>query len=157
MKKIVLFVAMLVFVYGVNAQDKNFSLKKISLGTMVTVGSTATFPFKEKPFETWLGFAPAFNLVTGKTHHHVMYGTNNSIQTLNGYFLGKNWDTYVFYSKSLNSSNMYLSAGIEKVIPVEEYQVLFVFFAEVGTNLQGTGSTSIGVVVHPQLTVWKKK
>lgn len=158
MKKVML-IGLLILAHTTStfAQDSKLSIQKITCGAILTVGTTASFPLQEKPFSTWYGLSPAINIITKKTHHHIMYGTgDNSIQTLNGYFLPKSCDVYMLFSQNLNNFKQeYLSVGIEKVVPAGDHAI-FVFFGEVGTNLQGKQSMSFGLIIHPQIKLWKR-
>ncbi len=164
MKKVICLGLVIIFSTCLFAQDttshrSTFAIGKISCGAMFTIAGTATIPVSEvQPLSLWYGLAPALNVFTGKTHHHLMYGMgNNTIQTLNGYFLGKGWDAYIFYAQNLSvSSKRYLSIGIEKVFPAGDY-AKFVFFGEGGTDCLGKQSISLGIVIHPQCTLWQRK
>ena len=163
MKKLAVLGLIILASMSLHAQDSAnhthaLAIGTISCGAMITIGGTAGLPVQEKPFDIWYNLAPSLNFFTGKSHHHVMYGVgNNTIQTLHGYFLPKSWDMYVFYAQNLNSiSKKYLSMGIEKVIPAGDH-AKFVFFGEMGTNLLGKQSVSLGVVIHPQMRVWQRK
>ena len=131
-------------------------IKGFTTGVMLTSAATHNFGDKD-PFTTGWTFAPSMNVFTAKTHDHIMYDCgSNSIETLNGWLLPKNWDIYTFLSKSLATKDFYSSIGIEKLLPVTE-SFKFIFFIGLGTNFTGTQSITIGLVAHPQLSLKKKR
>ena len=129
-------------------------IKEFTLGIMVT--STAAHAFGDKtPFLLSWTFAPCISLVTEHTQDNIMLDVgNNSIQTLNGYLLPKDWDVYCFLTKSLSLKDAYGSIGIEKALFVAK-RVEFVFYGELGTDFRGTNSVAIGLLMHPYLSLLK--
>lgn len=129
-----------------------FKVEYITVGVMLTGGVSYTHIPGEKPLALFYTVSPSLNLVTTKTHDHVMYEVvSNSFQTLNGYLLPRNWDIYCFYQKNLKTPDQYGSIGIEKVIVPDKAEWLdIVFFIEAGTDFSGLASYSTGITLHPQ-------
>lgn len=153
----VLSVISLMITINTQAQTNTFHVKEIGFGVMLPIMATASLPLEEKPFNTSYGFVPSLNMLTSKTHHHLMYDAgSNSVQTLNGYLLKRDVDVYAIFSKNLNSPGKYLGVGIEKVLVVNS-NLLVILWSELGSNLQGTGLVSFGVTIHPQMSLWKRK
>ncbi len=133
-------------------EKHSFKVEYITLGAMLTGGVSYAHIPDEKPFAWFYTVSPSLNLITTKTHHHVMYEViSNSFQTLNGYLLPRNWDIYCFYQKNLKDPDQYGSIGIEKVIVPDKAEWLdIVFFIEAGTDFHGLTSYSTGITLHPQ-------
>ena len=126
-------------------------IKEFTLGIMVS--SVASRPFDKGPFLMSWTFAPSLNILTAKTHDHIMFDVgNNTIETLHGFLLPHAWDVYVFLSKNLTTSQGYGSMGIEKVLPLHA-NFEFVFYGEIGTDFKGANSVSFGLVMHPYLSL----
>jgi hypothetical protein len=155
MKKLFLVLALCAFVspaltFAEDAPRQRF-IREFTGGIMVGFVGTHTFG-EALPFSTVTTIAPCLNILTAHTHDHIMYGLNdNTLQTLNGYLLKRNWGVYNFLSKSVVTKDAYGSIGIEKVLLMPNLD--FVFYAEIGTNFYGVNSTSIGLVIHPQFSL----
>ncbi len=142
---------------NLQAQTNTFHVKEIGFGVMLPIMATASLPLQEKPFSTSYGFVPSLNMLTSKTHHHLMYDAgSNSVQTLNGYLLKRDVDVYLMFSKNLNSRSKYVGVGVEKVLVVNN-NLLVILWSELGSNLEGAGLVSFGVTIHPQITFWARK
>ena len=159
MKRILVLFALFPFV--AQAQDTAFSkkglIKEVTVGVMIDF--IATHNIGEKvPFAGQVTtVAPCIDFLTKYTDDHLMYGLNdNSIQTLNGILLPRYWDVYTFFSKCITKRDAYGSIGIEKILPASSH-LACIFFAEIGTNFEGTASTSIGVVIQPTFSLLRKK
>lgn len=145
MKKIIV-IALVVIANTVMAQKQKL-IQKVNGGMILaTLGST-TFQKGDKPFDLAHNLFAVVTVVTPKTFHNFFYGLgNNSLNTLNGYFLKKNWDTYLVYSKNLNTGGNYLGWGIEKMEKIGN--VKFFEFCEIGTAFNGHPILSFGLLLN---------
>src|SRR4051812_41045313 len=108
MKKLFVVLA-LSFPWIVGAQDVPHQrfIRELTGGVMVGFVGTHTFG-EALPFSSIVTAAPSLNILTAHTHDHIMYGLNdNTLQTLNGYLLKRNWDIYNFLSKSVVNKDAY--------------------------------------------------
>lgn len=148
MKKIIV-IALLAFTHHANAQ----LIKSIFAGGIASGVASTSFTNSKQPFELGHNLFADVTFFTKHTFHKVMYGFgNNAIVSLNGYFLPKNWDTYVVFSKSLSTHGKYLGAGIEKMEKIGS--VKFFEFCEVGTGFTGSTSLTFGILMNVS---WKVK
>jgi hypothetical protein len=139
-----------------NAQnDSTKFIQKIYGGMIVGTVASNTFSGNNPPFSMSYGLLANVTIITPKTYHNLMYGfVNNSARLLNGYFLPKNWDAYLLYSKVLNANQNYLALGIEKMIKADNVNLFL--FSELGTDLKGTKILSFGVLISAQNILWKR-
>lgn len=158
MKKIILILLAALVGLTTKGQDTLAHHADITLGVMLTGG--VSYAPKDKSTALFYTVAPSFNMVLNKSHHHVMYDVLScSAQTLNGIFIGKNYDIYHFFQQSVKNSDRYTSVGVEKFIPIEKIPVLkkikcldgLIAFGEIGTNFRGILTASVGVTLHPQI------
>lgn len=148
MKKIIV-IALLAFTHHANAQ----LIKSIFAGGIASGVASTSFTDSKQPFELGQNLLANITFTTTRTFHNVFYGFgNNSLNSLNGYFLPKNWDTYVVFSKSLSTSGKYLGAGIEKMEKIGN--IKFFEFCEVGTGFTGSTSLTFGILMNVS---WKVK
>ncbi len=155
MKKLA-FILLLPFFVNAQKSDSTKLFQKVSVGAVFATVASTTFSGPEAPFSIGHNLMANVCIVTPKTYHNILYGFgNNAIISLNGYFLPKNWDAYVVYSRTLNTGKDYLGAGIEKMIKVDN--VRFFLFTELGTNFKGTNLLSFGLLVSLQNKIWKRK
>lgn len=159
MKKLLSIVIVLIMTtITARAQGANSTkvIQKITTGAIVGTVASTTFSGAEQPFSLGYNLSVNVTIVTPKTYHNTMYAFGgNSLVLLNGYFLPKQWDTYIKYSKQLHTGNQYLGVGVAKIIKVEG--VKFLLFSETGTNFNGTQSLSFGVLTSLQNQLWKRK
>jgi len=145
MKKIIL-IALVVIANNVMAQKQKL-IQKINVGAFASTVAITNFSNSSKPFSLGYNLCPIVTAITKKTAHSIFYGTaDNSINTLNAYFLPKNWDTYVVYSRNLNSKGNYLAFGVEKMEKVGNLK--FFEFAELGTGFHGAPILSFGLLLN---------
>lgn len=122
-------------------------IKDVNVGAIVSTVASTTFEKGEKPFSVGHNISASMCFVTEKTAHNFMYGFgDNSITSLNAYFLKNNWDTYIVFSKSLNSDGKYLGWGIEKLEAIGN--VKFFEFCELGTSFNGRPILSFGILMN---------
>lgn len=159
MRKITLFICLLVgMAHIVSAQTKteNKFFQRVSVGAIFGVVGSTDFSNQEKPFTTSYNVMPNILVLTPKTFHNVFYGmSGNSVNMLNGYFLKKNWDTYLVYSRSLNSNGNYLGYGIEKMFVAGDLRTFL--FTKLSTNFKGNTIFSVGLLISAQHKVWQRK
>jgi len=155
MKKIVFCVALMLLTATIFGQDSKKFFQKVQTGMIAGVSGTTLFTDIEKPFD--LGYCLMANVtaVTPWTYHNLMYGFDNSLKSLSGYFLPRNLDVYTVYSRSLNSGQNYLGLGIEKMLQANS--VSFFLFYEGGIDFKGNESLTIGILIVPQIQIWKRK
>lgn len=135
-------------------------VQKITGGAILGTIASTSFDRSEKPFSLGYNLSPNVTIFTSKTYHNVMYGLgNNSLSSLNGYFLNNNWDTYLLYSKTLHTDGNYLGWGIEKMIKVENKGegVKCFLLSELGTDFSGNTYLSFGLLISVQNRLWKRK
>jgi hypothetical protein len=153
MKKIILFLLVPIFTNAQKA-DSTKLIQKVTGGVIFATVATTTFSGSEVPFSLGYNLMANVSVITSKTFHSVMYGFgNNTIQSINGYFLPKNHDVYVLYIHGLTSKGNYLAVGVEKMMKVDG--VKFFVFGELGTNMKGIESFSFGLLTNLQF--WKSK
>ncbi len=146
MKKIIL-IALLAVANTTFAQKSEKFIKGINAGLILANVASTSFEKNDKPFTLGRNIMGSVTLMTSKTFHNFMYGFgNNSVATLNGYFLPSNWDTYVVYSRNLSTGGNYLGWGIEKMEKIGN--VKFFEFCELGTAFNGKPILSIGLLVN---------
>jgi len=147
----------------VNAQTADNSKKlfqKVTGGVVFGTVASTSFTGTEKPFRLGYNLIPNITIVTPKTYHNILYGFgDNSLRSLNGYFLNNNWDTYLLYSKTLHTGGNYLGLGIEKMIKIENKGegIKFFLLTEIGTDFKGNHSLSFGLLMSVQNKIWKRK
>ena len=150
MKNIITLVALFCTLHaqGQEADSVKF-IQRVSCGLITGITASTTFSQNDPPFTAGYGLLANVTAVTPYTYHNVMYGFgNNSVKVLNGYFLPHLWDTYVLYSKNLNTNSHYLGLCIEKMVKAGD--VKFFLFCEPGTDFRGTTSLTIGVLASIQ-------
>lgn len=124
---------------------KDTSATKFSIGIMVTDLIVHNFGSNEWFSLKLFNITPGINLITPKTHHHILYGLiendidgfklPNTIQILNGILLPKDYDVYNILSKSLSTKDLYGGVGVEKNWPGKNCDTLFSL--EIGTDFAG--------------------
>ena len=115
-------------------------------GILATVGSTS-FSKSEKPFVVGQNLFVVVTVKTKRTFHNIFYGfADNSFNSLNGYFLKNNWDTYILYSKNMSTGKSYIGWGVEKMQKIAD--VKFFLFSEIGTNFTGREFLTLGVLTN---------
>jgi hypothetical protein len=144
-----------------NAQNANSKVfQKVTAGVIFGAFGNTSFSLENgKPFNIGYNLMPNITVYTPITFHNFMYGLgDNSIQSLNGYFLNDTWDTYFIYSKSLNTKTDYLGLGIEKMLKIGEGEGLKLFIlGELGTNFKKEGySATIGLLLSVQNKIWAR-
>ena len=148
MKK--LFVLLLVVMTTMlNAQksDSTKFIQKINAGGILSTVASTSFSSGDKPFSLGHNIFGSVTFVTKKTFHNMFYGFgDNSINSLNGYFLKKNYDTYCVFSKSLNTKGKYLGIGLEKMEKVGNIKIFE--FCELGTNFKNPLILSFGLLMN---------
>ena len=153
MKKIIFFLLVPIFANAQKA-DSTKLIQKVSGGVIFATVATTTFSGSEVPFSLGYNLMANVAFFTKKTFHNFTYGFgNNSVASLNGYFLPNNWDTYVVFAKPLGAKGGYAGVGIEKMMVAGG--VKFFLFGELGTNFKGNESFSIGLLTSLQF--WKSK
>lgn len=146
MKKII-FIALLVVANTTFAQKSEKFIKDIDAGLILANVASTSFEKGDKPFSYGHNLMASVTLMTSKTFHNFMYGFgDNSVTTLNGYFLPRNWDTYIVYSKNLSTGGNYLGTGVEKMEKIGK--VKFFEFCEIGTGFSGHPSLTLGLLVN---------
>lgn len=162
MKKIIIsFAILIIAVISTNAQtaDSTKLFQKITGGLIFGAIANASFSGEEKPFNLNYNLSPTVTVITPKTYHNILYGFgNNSLRSLNGLFLKKDWDAYVIYSRILHTRSNYLGCGIEKMTKISNNRegVRYFIFAEVGTDLKGNESLSLGLLMNIRHQFWKR-
>lgn len=122
-------------------------IQAVTFGGIVSTVASTNFVDASKPFTTGGNLFAAGAVMTKSTFHNVCYGFgNNSFNTLHGYFLKNNWDTYLVYSKSLSTSNQYLGIGIEKMKKIGN--VKFFGICELGTTFKGNPILTFGLLTN---------
>lgn len=151
MKTTILFVLLAICGLSAKGQDALAHSVDFTAGVMLTGG--VCYVAKDKSVSKLYSIAPSLNVVLSKTHHHVMYDLPSATaQTLNGFFIGKNYDVYHFFQQSVKSSDRYTSIGIEKYIPFKKIPWLdLMIFSEIGSDFHGTTSITVGFTLHPQI------
>lgn len=167
MRKLKMLILSLVALLPTLKAQKPFSVENVTAGIMLTGALDYSKPkehneggqkIRHKPVEAFYDISPSINVETNKTVHRVMYNIfSGYIQTLNCIKLKHHMDIYLSYGKSLNSNGSYLYLGIEKVIRFPSVKWIGCeFFFEAGTNFSYP-SFAGGVVLHPEIILWKKK
>ena len=124
-------------------------------GLIAGTSATTTFTKGEQPFNTGCCLLGDLTIATKYTYHNLMYGFgDNSVKTLNGYFLPRDWDTYLVYSRGLKTGNNYLGWGLEQMLKADRLTCFL--FAELGTDFKETKSLSVGILFSLQNSFWKK-
>lgn len=146
----------------VSAQTDNSKklFQKVTGGVVFGTIASTSFTGTEKPFSLGYNLSPNITIVTPKTYHNILYGFgNNSLLSLNGYFLNNDWDTYLLYSKILHTGGNYLGWGIEKMVKIENKGEGIKFFlsTEIGTDFKGNHLLSFGLLMSVQNKIWKRK
>lgn len=150
MKKIILIAVVSLFSNILNAQ----LIKKVNAGAVLATVAETSFSGSSKPFTVNQNLLADVTFITEKTFHKVMYGFgNNSLVSLNGYFLKKNWDVYGVFAKSLNSKGKYLGVGVEKMEKVGNIKIFE--FCELGTTFQGKPILSFGILINASWSLKK--
>ncbi len=158
MKKILTLLLLPFFLNVANAQkaDSTKLVQKISGGAIVASVASTIFSNSKTPFTVGYNLLTNVTVVTPKTYHSVLYGFgNNTIRSLNGYFLPKDCDIYLLYIHPLGVRQHYLGFGFEKMLKAGDAR--FFLFTEVGTDFKGTESMSLGVLMSLQNLIWKRK
>ena len=136
-------------------KDKTKFFQKITAGLIVGISASDDFSGTTNPFSMGYGISGNVLIVTPATFHNFLYRfSDNSVRSVNGYFLPRNWDTYVVYSKVLNSDKNYLGVAIERLLKAGD--VKFFSFCELGTDLKNNKSLSIGILVSLQNILWHR-
>ncbi len=161
MKKtfLVFFLAISVLTHAQSDNSKKL-FQKVTAGTVLGSVASTTFSGNEKPFSLGYNLLGNVTVVTPKTYHNILYGfADNSLRSLNGYFLKNNWDTYLLYAKTLHTDGNYLGWGIEKMLKVENKGegIKCFLLAEIGTDFKGTKILSFGLLISVQNKLWKRK
>jgi hypothetical protein len=131
----------------------------ITGGFVATSVASTSFLKGEKPFKLGFNLFPDIAVATSKTIHRIRYGfSDNSVRSFNAYFLPKDWDVYVLYSKTLHTGKNYLGCGVEKMLKLND-NIKFFLFSEIGTDFQKKNSLSLsfGLLASYQCQFWKKK
>ncbi|HEY1041418.1 MAG TPA: hypothetical protein VGE63_01695 [Candidatus Paceibacterota bacterium] len=159
MKKIIF----LLLIANTALAQKADSLKifqKVTVGAVSSLASTTDFKTVEKPFNVGMNLSLNILMMTPKTYHSILYGTsNNSLNSLNGYFLKNGWDTYLFYSKSISTRGQYLGWGIERMTKVgdaDKEGIKCFILAELGTDFKQGKYFTLGLLISVQHRVWKR-
>ena len=125
----------------------------------ITIGTALnpTFELKQ-PFVLWYDILAHIGLITPKTYHEIMYGFgDNCVYMFNGYFLPKNWDTYLVYARTLNGGNQnYLGIGAEKMFIATD-NLNFLSFYEIGADNFKKLRITVGIFVNVQNIFYKRK
>lgn len=154
MKKIFLALSLL-FSLTTFAQREKDTIKRIWVGPNIATFATNSFDGGQ-PFEYGSNLALMMGIARKKTFHNILYLTrNNTVRVLSGW-LTKWGDVYICGAKSLSTKNKYIGLGIEKIYKLHENVKLFPY-AEIGLDLNGGQSFTIGVVMPVQMTLWKRK
>lgn len=147
MKKVILIAVLSVIVSNVTAQDSDKFIQGINFGGIVSNVVSTSFEESKTPFTFGQNFSGSVTFLTKKTFHNIMYGFgNNSLTSLNGYFLKKNWDVYVVYSRGLSTKSNYAGLGIEKMEKIGN--VKFFEFVELGTAFNKKPILSMGLLLN---------
>jgi len=162
MKKLTIVFAILLIIANVaSAQsDSTKFFQKITGGVILGTFAEASFHGDKMPFSLGYNLSPVITFVTPKTYHNILYGFgNNSLRSLNGYFLKKDWDVYFIYSGILHTGDNYLGVGIEKMIKFENKKagVKFFLLTELGTDFKGNRFLSFGLLMYPFCQLWKRE
>ncbi len=152
MKKIL--ITILISIAGIaHAQDTTKNTKviqEVTVGLIASGVTWVTFPAGEVPFSFGTGLVANVTAITPKTCHLLMYGfADNSVRSLNSYLLKNNWDVYALGIKPLNTRDVYLGFGLEKMIQISDKFSVFEF-VEVGTDFCVGTSVSIGILLSLQ-------
>ncbi len=162
MKKILSTIVLVNLIIVTNGQEtgKNKLFQKVMAGVGITAMASTDFSEAKTPFTTGYNFTANVLTLTPRTYHSLLYGFGgNTLHSLNGFFLKKNWDTYLLYIKSLSTGGNYVGWGIEKMVKVEggTEGIMCFTFAEVGTNLKGNRSLTVGLLITVQNRLWRRK
>jgi hypothetical protein len=155
MKKIIsIVIIMLIMTIFSKAQNDSVKVFQKITGSFIFADIASTsFSGNKQPFELGVpNLLPTITIFTPKTYHMIRYGFgNNSLSSLNGYFLENGWDTYFIYSKTLSVKDNYLGVGIEKMIKINENEkrgVKYFLLTEIGTDLKGNQFLSFGFLIN---------
>lgn len=159
MKKIYSLIIVLVINFSLFAQTSASSKKlfqSVTAGAVLGAFGYTTFSGGKQPFDLSFNFSPSVIVFTPRTYHSTMYGlASNSVSSLNGYFLPKNWDVYALYAKTLHTGGNYLGVGAEKMLIAGDLKCFLL--AEFGTDFKGTKILSFGFLISGQRALWKRK
>ncbi len=133
--------------------------QRVNGGAIFATFASTNFSKAKVPFALGNNLIANVAISTPKTYHNMVYRFgNHSVGMINGYFLKKNWDTYVVISKSFNGGQ-YLGWGVEKLVGIvpEGAGIKSFLFVESGTNLSGGQSLTLGVLFSMQNRLWKRE
>ncbi len=128
-------------------------------------GSSSTFIFDkhyEKPFDVGPVIWADVGIVTNISYHEVYYNFgSNSLGTVQGKFLPKNFDTYLSFEKELNTPDWYMAWGVERFVEITDesdpkFAVGVFPFAEIGLT-QHNFTFSVGVIMRNQYLLFKRE
>ncbi len=138
-----------IFVNGQTEHSQKL-FEKITAGVVFSTLASTSFSGSEKPFLLEYNLSPNITFDTKKTFHEFLYGfSNNSLSTLNGYFLKKDYDIYILYSNILDTHSNYIGCGLEKMIQIENIEASLL--AEIGTDFEGNKILSFGLLLKIQI------
>jgi hypothetical protein len=153
---LVVLIALTATVFTFAQSDSTKFLQKIQEGMIVGVSGTTDFSDIEKPFDLDYGLMANVTLVAKNSYCNLMYGFgDNSVKILAGYFIPKDCDVYIVYSKGLSLSNDYLGIGLEKLVRAGGAD--FFLFSELGTDFKGNESLTLGVLFAVQNVFWRNR
>lgn len=159
MKKFfVISISMICLFASVNAQtqDEKKLFQNVTAG--VILANAATFSIGEmKPASFGTNLFSNVTIVTPYTFHNIMYGFgDNSVSSLNGYFLKDKWDVYTVYAHKFSDNTNYLGVAIEKMmlIPNAGEGLQCFIFCELGTDFNGGYSATLGLLLSVQHRLW---
>jgi len=149
MKKIIFILAAIPMFASAQKADSTKLIQNITGGVIASAVATTTFSGEKNPFTLGHDLMANVAFFTKKTFHNFTYSFGgNSVAMLHGYFLPKDWDTYIVFAKPLGAKGSYGGVGIEKMLVVGG--VKFFLFGELGTNFKGNESFSIGLLTSVQ-------
>lgn len=154
MKKIIFILALIPVFARAQKIDSTNLIQNITGGVIASAVATTTFSGSDTPFSVGHDLMANVCFFTKKTFHNFIYSfRSNSMISLNGFFLSKDWDTYIVYAKPLNAKGSYGGVGVEKMMVVGGLKLFL--FGELGTNFKGNESFSVGLLTSVQF--WKRK
>jgi hypothetical protein len=146
MKKSIIFILLSIANIGF-AQKTGKFIQDIKIGGIVATVASTDFSKSEKPFTLGYNLFAVVTIKAPKTFHNIFYGFgDNSFNSLNGYILKNNWDTYVVYSKTLHTDKNYLGFGVEKMEMINHLKLFL--FTEVGTGFSGKKLLTCGILMN---------
>ena len=147
------------------AQEKGDTLNshedsKAEFGYGMLINPVAAHTFKKGVNDTGtLMIMPSINYLTKHSHSSIGYDIpSQTLALLNGWIFTKDKAVYVYASKSIVKKEYYASVGFEQGWDVSPHFDITLFI-EIGTNFEGTTSTSAGAMfnIHAPFKTKKKK